>query len=150
MISDLERERYFVSAGDIIPGGSTTWFILDWDQRRTYAVIVDEYRFDEDLAVEYLNNHIHELAPDVCAVFFTPDGELLRTSNDPTDDRTQCVEYIPLSAHELPPHIHTITRSELVELRRLGPNVDLVSYNIPHELVPKQVSSLKRLPAFDV
>ncbi|KAM5349729.1 hypothetical protein ACJ41O_006234 [Fusarium nematophilum] len=64
MIAGDERSRFFVSEGDGIPGGETTWYIVDWDQRRTITVTVDEYRFDDEVAVEYLNKYMHQLPYD--------------------------------------------------------------------------------------
>lgn len=129
MLSDQDRDRYFVSAGDIIPGGSTTWYIVDWDQRRTYAVVIDYYRFDEELAVEYLHRHVNALEPDVCAICIRSDGEVLRTSSDPADDKTRSVEYIPLGQYQLPPGIQKISLSHLERKSRLGANVDRVTHH---------------------
>lgn len=144
MLSDAERKRYFVSSGDIVPGGESTWYILDWDQRKTFGVTVDEYRFDEERAVEYLHNYVEQVDPDVCALFVSPEGELLRASSDAKDDCTYCVEFIPLAAHELPQGVSTICRSNLEELGRLGGNVDLVSCQENDRAEPRIVSSNHR------
>ncbi|KAM5368994.1 hypothetical protein ACJZ2D_009197 [Fusarium nematophilum] len=108
MIAGDERSRFFVSEGDGIPGGETTWYIVDWDQRRTITVTVDEYRFDDEVAVEYLNKYMHQLPYDVCAVHISPDGDLLKASTSPADDRTQCMEYLRANALHLPPGVDTI------------------------------------------
>lgn len=128
MLTDSQRDRYFVSSGDIIPGRKTTWHIVDWDQRRTFGVTVEQYRFDEELAVEYFHNHIDQIDADACHLFITPDGQLLRTSASPEDDVECCVEYFPVADHHLAPRVSTICRSQLEELDRLGANVDVVCY----------------------
>ncbi|UKZ57296.1 hypothetical protein TrVGV298_011149 [Trichoderma virens] len=99
--------RYFAPGGAITPGGPSTWYILDWDQRHIIAVTMDEEQESEDIAVQHLRKHIDTLGPDVYAVRLSQDGEL---------------------AFQPPSHVKTVLRSHLVELDRFGPNVDLVSY----------------------
>ncbi|KAI9154792.1 N amino acid transport system protein [Paramyrothecium foliicola] len=121
-----EKWRYFAPGGAITPGGPSTWHILDWDQRRIISVTMDEEQESEDLAIMHLKKHIDTLGPDVFAIHLLANGELISVSTDPKDDETTCVYYPPLQA--LPGDARTVLRSELVELDRLGPNVDLVSY----------------------
>jgi hypothetical protein len=123
-----EEWRYFAPGGGICPGGPSTWHILDWDQRRIIAVTMDEEQESEDLAIEHLKKHIDALAPDVYAIRLSPDGELTSVFTNPEDDETICEYHPPLGAIQVPDHVKTVIRSDLLELDRFGPNVDLVSY----------------------
>ncbi|KAJ0158776.1 hypothetical protein CTA2_10929 [Colletotrichum tanaceti] len=120
--------RYFAPGGALTPGGPSTWHILDWDQRRVIAVTMDEEQDNEDLAIENLDKHIDKLPPDAYAISISPDGSLVSVSSDPEDDETTSVYYPPLEKLEPPEGIQTITRSDLEEIDRISPNVDLVSY----------------------
>lgn len=111
-----------------MPGGPSTWYILDWDQRRIIAVTMDEEQESEDVAIGHLKKHIDALGPDVYAIYLSQDGDLVSVSTNPEDDETTCVYYPPLQAILLHDHVKTVLRSELLELDRLSPNVDLVSY----------------------
>lgn len=77
--------------------------------------------------LEYLRRHIDNLRTDVHAIEVTGDGELVSVSSNPEDDQTICPYYPPLRHLQLD-KVETIPRSELRELDRLGPNVDLVLY----------------------
>lgn len=123
-----EEWRYFAPAGAITPGGPSEWFILDWDQRRIISVTMDEEQESEDAAVGHLKKHIDALGSDVYAIHVSQDGELISTSTKPEDDQAWCVYYIPLQDVQCPKHVKTVLRSDLLELDRFGPNVDLVSY----------------------
>lgn len=111
-----------------MPGGPSTWYILDWDQRRIIAVTMDEEQESEDVAIQHLKKHIDALGPDVYAIYLSQDGELASVSTNPEDDEATCVYYPPLQAIQRPDHVKTVLRSELLELDRFSPNVDLVSY----------------------
>lgn len=111
-----------------MPGGPSTWHVLDWDQRRIIAVTIDDYDEEGDVAIEHLKKHIHALRNDVYAIRLSPDGDLVSTSNDSGDDETTCPFYPPLEAIKLPGNVPTVSRSDLLEVDRLAPNVDLVSY----------------------
>lgn len=63
------------------------------------------------------------------AIHVSQDGQLLSTSNDPSEDETfgtyyPALDYVPVSAN-----IKITHRTDLVEVDRLGPNVDLMRYN---------------------
>lgn len=79
-------------------------------------------------AVGHLKKHIEALRPDVYAISLSQDGGLVSVSADPKDDETTCVYRPPLRDLQLPGRVKTVLRSDLLELDRLGPNVDLVSY----------------------
>ncbi|KAI1362624.1 hypothetical protein F5Y08DRAFT_355205 [Xylaria arbuscula] len=115
-----EEWRYFAPGGALMPGGPSTWYILDWDQRRIIAVTMDEEQESEDAAVKYLHRHIDTLGSDVYAIHLSQDGELVSVSTSPEDDETSC--------DRLSGPVKTVLRSDLIELDRLSPNVGLVSY----------------------
>lgn len=123
-----ESWRYFAPGGAITPGGPSSWFIMDWDQRRTISVTMDDEQESEDDAVRYLSKHIDSLGTDVYAIYVSQDGGLVSVSTNPEDDQGTCPYYPPLKDFQLPPGVQTILRSDLVELDRLSPNVVHVSY----------------------
>ncbi|KAI2470697.1 hypothetical protein F4781DRAFT_389488 [Annulohypoxylon bovei var. microspora] len=132
--------RWFAPGGAISPGGPSTWYILDWDQRRIIAVTMDEEQDSEDVAVEHLKKHIDNLASDVYAIRLSQDGDLISVSTDLKHDETLCEYHPPLQEIQKPDCVKTVTRLDLVELDRLGPNVDLVSYTpCPNIKKPKKV-----------
>lgn len=124
----LDREdRFYAPDGGIYPGGPSIWNVVDWDQRRLVSVKMDDEQDSPDDAFAGLLKHIDTLPPDVCLVHLSPDGEIISTSNDPKDDETTCVfRPLPGTAH-LPGGIETISRAQLREVARLGPNVDMVT-----------------------
>ncbi|KAI9163444.1 CBL-interacting serine/threonine-protein kinase 20 [Paramyrothecium foliicola] len=122
-----EGERFFATSGNIYPGGPSTWHIMDWDQRRIVSVTMDEELEVADPAIEHLQKHVDSIAPDIFEIHVSPQGDLASMSRDPKDDATFCPFYPPLSATKHPEEIKTISRSELEELDRLGPMVDLVT-----------------------
>lgn len=126
-----EEWRYFAPSGTIFPGGPSTWHILDWDQRRIIAVTMDEEQESEDSAIDHLRKHINALGSDVYRIHVSQDGELISVSTNPKDDETTCVYYPPLQAIQRTDRVKTVLRSDLLELDRLTPNVDLVSYDTP-------------------
>ncbi|KAM0512872.1 hypothetical protein ACHAPE_008372 [Trichoderma viride] len=89
---------------------------------------MDEEQESEDTAIGHLMKHIDSLGPDVHAIHLSQDGELISASTKPEDDHTWCVYYLPLQDVQAPKHVKTVLRSDLLELDRFGPNVDLVSY----------------------
>ncbi|KAG8156761.1 hypothetical protein KVR01_013366 [Diaporthe batatas] len=123
--------RFWVMGGMLEPNGLEPgcWQVVDWDQRRTISVTFECDVEDEDLAIEYLKRHIDDLGTDVCSIEVSKgSGELVSVSSDPNDDQTLFPYYPPLQDSQLIDSVETIMRSELRELDRLGPNVDLVSY----------------------
>lgn len=125
-----EEWRYFAPGGALTPGGPSTWNILDWDQRRIIAVTMDEEQESEEVAIEHLKKHIDALGPEVYAIHLSPEGELISVSTDFKDDEMTCVYYPPLQAVLPSDRVKTVLRSELLELDRLSPNVDLASYTL--------------------
>lgn len=121
-----DEDRFFAYSGNIYPGGPSTWHVTNWDQRRLVSVTMDEELDSEDRALDHLAKHIDELAPDVFEIRLSPHGDLISVSTDREDDNMFCPFYPPLEVVERPEGIQVISRSELEELDRLGPLVDLV------------------------
>ena len=123
-----EKWRYFAPGGAITPGGPSTWYILDWDQRRLIAVTMDEAQESEDTAIRHLRRHIDSLGPDVLEIHLSQDGELVSLSTNPEDDHTFYAYHPPLRAIQPLDRVKSVLRSDLLELDRVAQNVDLVSY----------------------
>ncbi|KAK4548580.1 hypothetical protein LTR36_009490 [Oleoguttula mirabilis] len=127
MIED--ERRYFAPGGLCMPGGPSTWHVLDWEQRRLIAVTMDEEQEDEETAVQHLRKLIGALEPNVHAIPLSRDGALISVSTDPRDEVSASVWYPSLQEVEKPDGVETVVWSTLEELERLSPNVDLVSYD---------------------
>ncbi|KAL2126692.1 hypothetical protein VTI74DRAFT_389 [Chaetomium olivicolor] len=130
-----DQYRLWCSGGGVSDGGPSDWYITDQDQRRSITVQMDGEQETEDLAMKHLRTHIEDLASDVTFIHVAPDGELLSVSNDPFHDVTCTVYYPPPGLIDPPSRgaVQTVVRSELRELDRLGPHIDLVSYQINGE-----------------
>lgn len=63
------------------------------------------------------------------AIHVSQDGHLLSTSNDSTQDETFCTYYPALEYVTVPTNVKKVHRTDLVEVDRLGPNVDLMCYS---------------------
>lgn len=120
--------RFFCLSGGIAVGGPTTWHVTDWDQRRVISVSMDGEEEDDGVAIQHLRRHIDNLAPDVRRIHVSPTGDIESIYSDAGNDPTYCVHYPSLSDLELPNGVQTVSRDNLEELERLGPDVDLVSY----------------------
>lgn len=68
------------------------------------------------------------LGPKVYAIHLSHNGDLISVSTDPKDDEIVYVYHPPLQSVPPSDRIKTVVRSQLVELDRLSPNVDLVLY----------------------
>ncbi|KAF0638699.1 hypothetical protein FPSE5266_20242 [Fusarium pseudograminearum] len=121
------EERFFALEGSIYPGGPSTWYIMDWDQRRLISVTMDEELESADPAVEQLSKHVDNLEPDVFEIRVSSQGDLISTSTNPEDDHTFCPFYAPLEEIQKAEDIQVVLRSKLQEIDRLGPLVDLVT-----------------------
>ncbi|CAH0052105.1 unnamed protein product [Clonostachys solani] len=131
-------DRLFAPSGDIIPGGPSTWHVIDWDQRRLVSVVMDEDLDSEDPAFEHLLKYIDHLPPDVYSIHVTSDGDLISASADPKDDETRCVFRPPVESLQIPDGIKIVSRLDLEELDRLSSHVDLV-------VCPQSAEPTKRL-----
>lgn len=79
--------------------------------------------------IVHLKEHIDRLGPKVHKIEVSDIGELNSVSSNADDDETICVHYPPLHELEKPARVGVVARSELEEIQRLVPNVDLVSYD---------------------
>lgn len=122
----IREDRFYAPSGGIYPGGPSFWHIVDWDQRRLVTVKMDRELDCPDPAFDNLLKHIDTLPPDVYLIHVTDDGELLSSSTDPKDDETRCPFRPALEQLENPADIKVICRTDLQEMTRLGPMVDLV------------------------
>lgn len=139
------EERFFAPSGNIYPGGPSTWHFMDWDQRRLISVTIEEEEVESaEPAIEHLWKHVYDLAPEVFEVRVPKQGDLISTSTDPEDDITFCPFYPSLDVIQRPVGIQAISRSDLEELDKLGPLVDLVRCLKPPE-PSKKVSLAQRL-----
>lgn len=120
--------RFWAPSGEVYPGGPSKWYICDSDQRRTVVVTMDEEQEEDDLAIQLLRRHIDDLDPTVFEIHISNDGDLISTSSNTDDDKTQAVNYPPLSRLDKPDSVKTICRRHLRELDRLHPEVDKVAY----------------------
>ncbi|KAH7396168.1 hypothetical protein BKA66DRAFT_438126 [Pyrenochaeta sp. MPI-SDFR-AT-0127] len=104
--------------------------VWDWDQLRMVKVKGSAKLFPayEDVEVPVLAKFADSLLPEVRAVTVDKDGLLSDISTDPEEDDTEFVPYLPLSEVESLADARTVKYSKLQELDRLGPGVDLSSY----------------------
>ncbi|KAJ5617361.1 hypothetical protein N7537_002475 [Penicillium hordei] len=104
--------------------------VWDWDRLCMVKVKGTAKLFppDEDVEVPILAQFADYLSPEVRAVTVDDDGLLAGVSTDPEEDDTPFVAYIPFSVAESLADCRTIQYSKLHELDRLGPGVDLSSY----------------------
>lgn len=125
-----EEYRFFTPDGAIIPGGPSTWRVLDGEQRRTIFVTMDEEQDEDAAAIQHLSKHIATLDPSVRHVQFSLDGTLLHTSTKVPPDvgESTNIWYPSITKARLPEGVESILWSDLTELDRLGPNVDMVCY----------------------
>ncbi|KAG6357262.1 hypothetical protein INS49_015140 [Diaporthe citri] len=126
-----ESWRYFAYGGAITAGGPSRWDILDWDQRRTISVNLPTEEYDSDVAINLLRKHVDKLDPDVFAISISEQDEIA-VSKDPEDDETQCPHYPAFDDVECAEWTQAVSRGQLREVERLGPNVDLTSYASPN------------------
>lgn len=117
--------------------------VWDWDRLRMVKIKGTAKLFppDEDLEIPILEQFADYLSPEVRAVTVDDDRLLAGISTDPEEDDTPFVAYLPLSVVGSLANGRKIHYSDLQELDRLGPGVDLSSYEdefgIPHKVAFK-------------
>lgn len=120
---------YFGPSDD--PQTETHCNIWDWDQLRMIKIKGKANLFPLYGAKEAatLAQFADYLSVEVRAVTVDDDGLLSGVSTDPQEDETMFTAYPPLSAVESLVDCRIIQYSKLEELDRLGPGVDLSSYD---------------------
>ncbi|KAI2008634.1 hypothetical protein LOZ39_005600 [Ophidiomyces ophidiicola] len=127
--------------------------IIDWDQRRWYRVEgpLSLMPPEEGIEIDILTKYIDKLSLDVCSITVDNQGKLVSVLSDPEDDDTMAIYYPPYSQATSLHDSLVINRSKLIELDRLGPEVDWVSYiddsGISKEVVFKY-NIIYQLPGF--
>jgi hypothetical protein len=80
---------------------------------------------DEDVENQILSQFADYLSPEVRTVTVDDDGLLTGISTDPVEDDTMFFAYLPFSITTSLSNCRVIRYSELQDLDRLGPGVDL-------------------------
>ncbi|KAG6358873.1 hypothetical protein INS49_012392 [Diaporthe citri] len=135
-------QRFRAERGLSFPDGPTTWYCIDWDQRRHISIRVrEEVTMGDDfsgceaitameLIFRGLSGLVDRLDDDVYLVNFSMDGDFISASSDERDDEVLTTLYCPV---EMIPEAYrnlkiVVSRADLVEVDRLSPGVDLVTY----------------------
>lgn len=124
------------------PTTETYCNVWDWDQLRMIKVKGTAKLFppEEDSELSILARLADYLSPEVRAITVDDDGLLTGVSTDPREDDTLFLAYIPFSLCGSLADCRTIQYSKLQELDRLGPFIDLVSYENENESrIPQKV-----------
>ncbi|OQE23283.1 hypothetical protein PENFLA_c011G03506 [Penicillium flavigenum] len=125
------------------PSTDTYCNVWDWDQLRMVKVKGTAKLFppEEDRELSILARFVDYLSPEVRAITVDDDGLLTGVSTDLKEDDTLFPAYIPFSLCRSLADCRTIQYSKLQELDRLGPFIDLVSYEnepgVPQKVVFK-------------
>lgn len=133
----IEPQERFLSLGQSYfgprdnPITQTECNVWDWDQLRLIKVKGNARYFEprEDIEISVLAPLADHLSPEVRAITVNDDGLLTGVSTDPEEDDTFFIGYTPFSLCSSLQHCSTVYISQLQVLDRLGPAVDLVSYN---------------------
>ncbi|KOS42844.1 hypothetical protein ACN38_g6283 [Penicillium nordicum] len=113
------------------PTTQTHCNVWDWDQLRWIKVKGTAKLFPpgEDVETSLLAQFADYLSPEVRAITVNDDGLLTGVSTDPEEDDTFFIGYLPLSLCQSLMGCSTVYFSQLQELDRLGPGVNLSSYD---------------------
>jgi hypothetical protein len=126
-----DHYRFWAQSGEMIPGKSDTWHIIDWDARRYISVTgPEDFAPDnEDPAVEALRPIIDDLDLNVKKVTVDAHGKVLSRSTLSEDDCTRFVLYPKFTEAEAgKEYLDYWRRSSLREVDRLHVCVDLVCH----------------------
>ncbi|KAL4919239.1 hypothetical protein BDW62DRAFT_200118 [Aspergillus aurantiobrunneus] len=121
--------------------------VWDWDRLRMIKIKGTAKVFppDEDLEVPILAKLADHLSPKVCAITVDNNGLLTGVSTDPEEDDTLFLAYLPFLMCPLLADCRTVNYTQLQELDRLGPGVDLASYD-EAGMAWEELNLLKSLP----
>lgn len=112
--------------------------IIDWDQRRYILVATAWNEEDEEFFLDALAEHIDDIPSDIVQIEVGNEGELLESTADMNADSTLIPVYP--SPSDYPAGVRHIRREQLVELSRMGVQVDLCEYTAAAGTAPKQVA----------
>jgi hypothetical protein len=128
-------ERFFTDGGSYYgaaenPNTEAVLNVWDWDQLHMVKLKGTARVFppDEGHEVQILAQFADYLSPEVCAVTIDDNGLITGVSTDPDEDETIFVPHFPFATVPSLANCPTIQYSKLQELDRLGPGVDLSSY----------------------
>ncbi|KAL9072452.1 MAG: hypothetical protein Q9157_005098 [Trypethelium eluteriae] len=107
-----------------------TGYIIDWDQRRWYAVKGSPKLLPDDdtKEIDVLKRHIDQLARNVYSITVDDEGLLVSVSTNPEEDPTLITHFPRYATAPSLQDCSTVKLSSLTEVDRLGPGVDLMSY----------------------
>lgn len=137
---DCTPDQRFTKTGHdrLYNGAGTKKTIIDWDQRRFIAVATAWKEDDEDFFFDALAEHIDDIPADVMEIEVGEEGELIKSSSEPDEDPTMIPFYA--SPSDYPAQVRKIKRKQLVELSRMGVQVDLCEYTSAAGTEPKHVA----------
>lgn len=132
-------QRFTVTGpGFLYNGVGTLKVIIDWDQRRYIAVATAWEEPDEAFFLDALAEHIDDISSDVVQIEVGEEGELLNSISDLDEDRA-IIPFYP-SPSDYPSQLRRTRREKLVELDRMGVQVDLCEDTSATGTEPKQVA----------
>ncbi|KAJ5715866.1 uncharacterized protein N7483_013047 [Penicillium malachiteum] len=122
-------QAYFGDVDD--PATECHCNLWDWDQLRFIKIKGPSKFFppEDDAETSIFAQSLDYLSPDVREITIDSDGLLTGVSTDPDVDETAFAAYMPFSLCEHLVNCPKIYFSQLHEIGRLGPGVDLLSYN---------------------
>ena len=129
------KERLFITWGDCTDQGPYIWTFADFDQRKHFKVTYNPEAPDHKdndgcarICQKQLEKYIDDLDKEIVAIRFSdPDGDI-SVSTALEEDMTEYGNNHPLPTFGFSMPVETISVEDLTELDRLGPQVDLVSY----------------------
>jgi hypothetical protein len=138
------EERFFADGGGYLgstENPQTRCFVnvWDWDQLRMFKLngTAKVFPLEEDRQCRILAQFVDYLSPEVCAIDIDDDGLITGVSADPEEDETMFVPHFTFSSIPSLADCGTVYHSKLQELDRMGPNVDLSSYQDEAGIIQK-------------
>ncbi|KAI3396789.1 hypothetical protein diail_11689 [Diaporthe ilicicola] len=136
---DCTPDQRFTKTGfdSMYNGVGSIKVIIDWDQRRTIAVATAWQEDDEAFFFDALAEHIDDIPSDIVQIEVGERGELLNSTANLDEDWTMIPFYPSPSDY---PSLPQIRREQLIELDRMGVQVDLCENTLATGTEPKQVA----------
>ncbi|PVH98664.1 hypothetical protein DM02DRAFT_595594 [Periconia macrospinosa] len=106
-------------------------YVWDWDQLCMITIkgTVKLFPPEADAEIPILARFVDYLSPEIRAVTVDDEGLITAVSTDPEEVDVEFIGYLPFSTTESLHDCRTIQYSKLKELDRLGPGVDLSTYD---------------------